>query len=210
MIGSPYGKGGITVTHTLGRLGGAVFLIFGLLVGGYSVYEGVYAAGWAGTAGTLKVSSCESKYLHNASRRSRRGTDNVRCHGIFAAADGKSGRDTEAAVDTRHGYPTGAVLDVQQGGPALSLTHLGSDRDYVATDAKRALRWFSGTFAGLLLLALGLFCTATGYAPFGRSQITFDGAWEAAGRSRLRSIVIGTVAVGLAGAGLCWLVSLFV
>ncbi|NBE52722.1 hypothetical protein [Streptomyces boluensis] len=199
------------MTHALlGRLGGAVFLIIGLLVSGYSAYEGVYAAGFAGTAGTLKVTSCESKFLHNSARRSRRGTDNVRCHGTFVAAEGKAARDREAYVDTRRGYPAGAVLDVQQGGPALSLTHLGSERDYVATDAKRAMRWFSGTFAGLAFLGLGIFCTASGYAPFGRSRISYDAAWEAAGRSALRPTVIGFLAVGLVGAGLCWLVSLFV
>ena len=197
------------MTHTLGRLGGAVFLIIGLLLSGYSAYEGVYAAGFAGTAGTLKVTSCEAKYHHNASRRSRRGTDNVRCHGTFVAA-AKSDRDTRAYVDTRRDYPAGATLDVQQGGPALSLTHIGSDRDYVATDAKRALRWLSGVFGGLVLIGLGVFCTATGYAPFGRSQITFDAAWETAGRSTLRRLVIAVLGVGLVGAGLSWLVSLFV
>ncbi|MDI3407190.1 hypothetical protein [Streptomyces cavernicola] len=197
------------MTHALGRLGGAVFLILGLLLSGYSTYEGVYAAGLAGTAGTLKVTSCESKFLHNASRRSRRGTDNVRCHGTFAPAAGNGPRDSQAYVDTRRGYPEGALLDVQQGGPALSLTHLGEDRDYVATDAGRALRWFSGTLGGLVLIGLGVFCTATGYAPFGRSEITYESAWERAGRSPLRRTVIGFLAVGLVGAGLCWLASLF-
>ncbi|MDI3420760.1 hypothetical protein [Streptomyces luteolus] len=198
------------MTHTIGRLGGAVFLILGLLLSGYSTYEGVYAAGFAGTAGTLKVTSCEAKFHHNASRRSRRGTDNVRCHGTFVPAAGTQGeRDSRAYVDTRRGYPEGALLDVQQGGPALSLTHLGEDRDYVATDGKRALRWFSGSLGGLVLIGLGIFCTATGYAPFGRGQITYETAWERAGRSPLRRIVIAFLAAGLVGAGLCWLASLF-
>ncbi|MFM9373049.1 hypothetical protein [Streptomyces sp. Da 82-17] len=198
------------MTHALGRLGGAVFLILGLLLSAYSAYEGGYAAGFAGSAGELKVSSCEAKFHHNAARRSRRGTDNVRCHGTFVPAPGQSGaRDPQAYVDTRRGYPEGAVLEVRQGGPALSLTHLGEDRDYVATDGKRALRWFSGALAGLVLIGLGVFCTATGYAPFGRSRITYEAAWERAGRSPLRRTVIGLLGVGLVGAGLCWLASLF-
>ncbi|MFC7308673.1 hypothetical protein ACFQVC_31210 [Streptomyces monticola] len=198
------------MTQVLGRLGSVVFLALGLLVGGYSAYEGAYAAGLAGSAGTLKVTSCESKFVHNASRRSRRGTDNVRCHGTFTGSDGRGARDAQASVDTRRGYPAGTTLDVQQGGPALSLTHIGSGQAYGATDSKRALRWFSGTFAGVALVGLGIFCGATGYSPFKRSLVSFDAAWETAGRSSLRWVVIAAVGAGVVGAGLVWLVSLFV
>ncbi|MCZ9340655.1 hypothetical protein NGM37_23125, partial [Streptomyces sp. TRM76130] len=63
---------------------------------------------------------------------------------------------------------------------------------------------------GWVLTGLGVFCLATGYAPFGRSRVSYDAAWEAAGRGALRPIVLGMLGAGIAGAGVCLLVSCFV
>lgn len=83
------------------------------------------------------------------------------------------------------------------------------DAEYVQTGMDRAWRWFGAFFGGWVLTGLGVFCLATGFAPFGRSRISFDAAWEAAGRGVTRPTVIGMIGVGLVGAGVSFLVSYF-
>ncbi|MDQ0993397.1 hypothetical protein [Streptomyces sp. V3I7] len=190
----------------LGRAGGLVFLLAGLIVSGLGAYQGAYAAGWAGTHGTLTVERCEVSYLNNASRSSRKNRRPIRCHGTFVSEDGKS-KDTNAAVQLRARLAQGTQLPVQQTDAPTGTN--GTDGDYVATGLDRALRWFSCFFGGWVLTALGVFCLATGYAPFGRSRITFDAAWKLSGAGATRPAVVGLIGVGLVGAVALFLVSYF-
>ncbi|TXS53898.1 hypothetical protein EAO75_07180 [Streptomyces sp. uw30] len=198
LVGGAFGR--------LGRAGGLVFLIAGLTVSGFGAYEGAYAAGWAGTRGTLTVQQCEVSYPSSASRSSRKNRRPVRCEGTFVSEDGKS-TDTGAAVQVRQRYARGAELAVQQTDPPTAEGAM--DAEYVQTGMDRAWRWFGAFFGGWVLTGLGVFCLATGFAPFGRSRISFDAAWEAAGRGVTRSVVIGTIGVGLVGAAVSFLVSYF-
>ncbi|MGW0733551.1 hypothetical protein [Streptomyces sp. NPDC002851] len=200
------------MSQLLSRTGSAVLLILGLLVIGYAGYEGAYAAGLAGADGKLKVTECAVKNPDNAARNSRKGRQNMRCYGTFVPGGAKgttAARDTSAYVDIKAGYPEGAELSVRrQPGPTL-IPEISTDGGYVVVTAKNALRWTAGLLGGLALTGLGVFCAGTGYSPFGRSRVTFDGAWDAAGRGALRPTVIGMLGVGVAGAALAWLVSLF-
>ncbi|MEU6099035.1 hypothetical protein [Streptomyces sp. NPDC047079] len=191
----------------LGRAGGLVFLLAGLALSGWGAYEGAYLAGWAGTHGTLTVKQCEVSYPNNASRSSRKNRRPIRCEGIFVSDDGKD-KDAGAAVQVRQRYTPGTELSVQQTG--ATTTGTSEDGDYVQSGMDRAWRFFGAFFGGWVLTGLGVFCLATGYAPFGQSRISFDAAWETAGRGVTRPIVIGMLGVGLVGAGVSFLVGYFV
>lgn len=198
LVGGAFGR--------LGRAGGPVFLLAGLVLSGFGAYEGAYAAGWAGTHGTLTVQQCELSYPSNASRSSRKNRRPVRCEGTFVSQDGKS-TDSNGGVQVRRRYAQGAELAVQQAEPPTAEG--ASDAEYVQTGVDRAWRWFGAFFGGWVLTGLGVFCLATGFAPFGRSRVSFDAAWEAAGRGVTRSVVIGMIGVGLVGAGVSFLVGYF-
>ncbi|MGW0611935.1 hypothetical protein [Streptomyces sp. NPDC002788] len=199
LVGSAFGR--------LGRAGGLVFLLGGLVLSGWGAYEGAYAAGWAGTHGTLTVKRCEVNYPNNASRSSRKNRRPVRCEGTFVSEDGRR-TDAGAAVRVRRWYASGTELAVQQTSPPTG--NGAAEGDYLQAGTGRAWRWFAAFFGGWVLTGLGVFCLATGFAPFGRSRISFDGAWEAAGRGATRAVVIGMIGVGLVGAGVSFLVSYFV
>ncbi|MGW5482130.1 hypothetical protein [Streptomyces sp. NPDC004008] len=199
LVGRAFGR--------LGRAGGLVFLLAGLALSGWGAYEGAYLAGWTGTHGTLTVKQCEVSYPNNASRSQRKNRRPIRCEGSFVSDDGKS-KDVGAAVQVRRQYAPGAELSVQQ--TSAATTGTSADGDYVQSGTDRAWRFFSAFFGGWVLTGLGVFCLATGYAPFGQSRISFDAAWEAAGRGVTRAIVIGMLGVGLVGAGVSFLVSYFV
>ncbi|MGV9248602.1 hypothetical protein [Streptomyces sp. NPDC003710] len=199
LVGRAFGR--------LGRAGGLVFLLAGLALSGWGAYEGAYLAGWAGRHGTLTVKQCEVSYPNNASRSSRKNRRPIRCEGIFVSDDGK-GEDAGAAVQVRQRYTPGTELSVQQ--TDAPTADSSADGAYVQSGMDRAWRFFAAFFGGWVLTALGVFCLATGYAPFGQSRVSFDAAWEAAGRGVTRPIVIGTIGVGLVGAGVSLLVSYFV
>ena len=182
----------------LGRWGGLVFLLAGLALSGWGAYEGAYLAGWAGTHGTLTVQRCEVSYPNNASRSSRKNRRPVRCEGLFVS-DGGAGRDAGAAVQVRQRYAAGTELSVQR-----------TDGGYVQSGLDRAWRCFAAFFGGWVLTGLGLFCLATGYAPFGRSKVSYDDAWEAAGRGRTRAVVLGMIGVGLVGGAVSFLIGYLV
>ncbi|MFC3578142.1 hypothetical protein ACFOZ0_33785 [Streptomyces yaanensis] len=199
LVGRAFGR--------LGRWGGLVFLLAGLALSGWGAYEGAYLAGWAGTHGTLTVKQCEVSYPNNASRSSHKNRRPVRCEGTFVSDDGK-GRDAAAAVQVRHRYADGAELSVQQTDAPTTAT--SADGDYVQGGMDRAWRFFGAFFGGWVLTGLGVFCLATGYAPFGQSRVSYDEAWDAAGRGVTRWIMLGMIGAGLAGAGVSFLVSYFV
>ncbi|MGW2518486.1 hypothetical protein ACWC09_15990 [Streptomyces sp. NPDC001617] len=191
----------------LGRWGGLVFLLAGLALSGWGAYEGTYLAGWAGTHGTLTVQRCEVSYPNNASRSSRKNRRPVRCEGAFVSDDGNS-RDAGAAVQVRHRYGAGAELSVQQTDAPATAT--SADGEYIQAGLDRAWRYFAAFFGGWVLTGLGVFCLATGYAPFGQSRVSYDEAWGAAGRGATRVLVIGMIGVGLVGAAVTFLVSYLV
>jgi hypothetical protein len=191
----------------LGRWGGLVFLLAGLALSGWGAYEGAFLAGWAGTHGTLTVKQCEVSYPDNASRSSRRNRRPVRCEGTFVSDDGKS-KDSAAAVQVRRRYTEGTELSVQQTDAPTTAASAGGD--YVQSGVDRAWRFFGAFFGGWVLTGLGAFCLATGYAPFGRSRVSYDEAWEAAGRGVTRPVLLGVIGVGIVGAAVSFLVSYFV
>lgn len=199
LVGRAFGR--------LGRAGGLVFLLAGLALSGWGAYEGAYAAGWAGTHGTLTVKQCERNSSLNTSRSSRKKRLTVRCEGTFVSEDGKS-TDANAAVRVRYKYAQGTELSVQQA--AAPTTDTATDGDYIQTNKPRGWRFFAAFFGGWVLTGLGAFCLATGYAPFGQSRISYDAAWAASGRGVTRPIVIGVIGVGLVGAAVSFLVSYFV
>jgi hypothetical protein len=145
-------------------------------------------------------------YPNNASRSSRKNRRPIRCEGTFAPEDGKSA-DANAAVQVRHRYAPGTELSVQRTDPPP--TDAAADADYVQVGMDRALRLFAAFFGGWVLTGLGVFCLATGFAPFGGSHISYDAAWEASGRGATRPAVLGMIGVGLVGAGVSFLVSYF-
>jgi len=196
LVGRAFGR--------LGRAGGLVFLLAGLALSGWGAYEGAYAAGWAGTHGTLTVKQCEVGVVNNASRSSRKNRRPIRCDGTFVSEDGRSA-DAHAAVRVRHRYTAGSALAVQQTAPPTSAT--AADADYVQTGMDRALRLFAAFFGGWVLTGLGVFCLVTGYAPFGQSRVSYDAAWAASERGVTRPVVIGLIGVGLVGAGVSFLIS---
>ncbi|KPI00667.1 hypothetical protein OK074_5760 [Actinobacteria bacterium OK074] len=191
----------------LGRAGGMVFLLAGLALSGWGAYEGAYAAGWAGTHGTLTVNQCEVSYPNNASRSSRKNRRPIRCEGTFVSDDGDS-TDVHAGVQVRQRYATGTELAVQQTDAPSTAT--SADGDYTQGGTDRAWRFLGAFFGGWVLTGLGVFCLATGYAPFGQSRISYDDAWDAAGRGATRPVLIGMLGVGVLGAGVSFLVSYFV
>lgn len=191
----------------LGRWGGLVFLLAGLALSGWGAYEGAYLAGWAGTHGTLTVKQCEVSYPNNASRSSRKNRRPVRCEGTFVSDDGKS-TDSGAAVQVRQRYAAGSELSVQQSDAPTTKT--SADGDYIQGGMDRAWRYFGAFFGGWVLTGLGVFCLATGYAPFGQSRVSYDEAWDAAGRGVTRPVLLGMIGVGIVGAGVSFLVSYFV
>ncbi|MFC8515138.1 hypothetical protein [Streptomyces sp. NPDC057257] len=200
------GAGGGLVGR-LGRWGGLVFLLAGLAMSGWGAYEGAYTVGWAGTHGTLTVKRCVDDSSLNSSRNSRKKRLTVRCDGRFVSADGGS-TDADAAVRVRSQYAPGTELSVQQVDAPTSAG--AGDGDYVRTDRPRAWRFFAAFFGGWVLTGLGVFCLATGYAPFGPSRVSYDEAWEASGRGVTRPVLIGMLGVGLLGAGVSYVVSYFV
>ncbi|MET7478719.1 hypothetical protein ABZT17_30740 [Streptomyces sp. NPDC005648] len=191
----------------LGRWGGVLFLLAGLALSGWGAYEGTYLAGWAGAHGTLTVRQCEVGHPNNAARSSRKNRRPVRCEGAFVSDDGRN-RDPGAAVRVRHRYDAGAELAVQQTDAPTSAS--SADGAYIQAGLDRAWRYFAAFFGGWVLTGLGLFCLATGYAPFGQSRVPYDEAWEAAGRGVTRATVSGMIGVGLAGAVVTFLISYFV
>ncbi|MBT2504799.1 hypothetical protein J7I98_02595 [Streptomyces sp. ISL-98] len=199
LVGSTLGR--------LGRAGGVVFLLAGLALTGVGAYQGAYAAGWAGTHGTLTVESCEVTSPHNVSRSSRKNRSTIRCCGTFASDDGKA-KDINAALEGKRGYLQGTEVSVQQ--TDAPTADADTDADYVVAGLNRAMHWFAAFFAGWVLTGLGVFCVATGYAPFGSSRISYGAAWDAAGRNATRPTTIGMIGVGIVGAGLSYLVSLFI
>ncbi|MGW1028627.1 hypothetical protein ACWD4J_33920 [Streptomyces sp. NPDC002577] len=174
---------------------------------GWGAYEGAYTVGWAGTHGTLTVKQCQDDSSLSSSRNSRKKRLTVRCDGRFVSEDGKS-TDANAAVRVRSEYARGTELSVQQ--VDAPTTGTAADGDYVRTDKPRAWRFFAAFFGGWVLTGLGVFCLATGYAPFGQSRVSYDEAWEASGRGVTRPVLIGMLGVGLVGAGVSFLVSYFV
>ncbi|MPY60301.1 hypothetical protein [Streptomyces spongiae] len=198
LVGRAFGR--------LGRAGGLVFLIAGLALSGWGAYEGAYAAGWAGTHGTLTVKQCEVSYPNNASRSSRKNRRPIRCTGTFVSENGKS-KDTNAAVQLRQRFAQGTELSVQQTDAPTSAA--AGDGDYIQSGMDRAWRYFGAFFGGWVLTGLGIFCLATGYAPFGNSRISYDAAWEASGRGLTRPVLLGMIGVGIVGAGVSFLVSYF-
>ncbi|MFI7412242.1 hypothetical protein ACIBU0_26570 [Streptomyces sp. NPDC049627] len=124
---------------------GLVFLLAGLALSGWGAYEGAYAAGWAGTRGTLTVNVCEVSYPNNASRSSRKNRRPVRCEGTFVSEDGRS-TDAHAAVQVRKRYAAGTELAVQQTEP--STADDAADAEYLQGGMDRALRWFGAFFGG--------------------------------------------------------------
>jgi hypothetical protein len=190
----------------LGRWGGLVFLLAGLALSGWGAYEGVYLAGWAGNHGTLTVKQCDVSYP-GASHRRRTNHRLFRCDGSFVSDDGGS-RDASASVQAGHRYAQGTELSVQQA--EAPSTDTSADGGYVQVGMDRAWRFFGAFFGGWVLSGLGVFCLATGYTPFGQSRVSYDTAWDAAGRGVTRPILIGMIGVGIVGAGLSFLVSYFV
>ncbi|GAA4802512.1 hypothetical protein [Streptomyces ziwulingensis] len=198
LVGRAFGR--------LGRAGGLIFLLAGLVLSGWGAYEGSYAAGWAGTRGTLTVQRCDVSYPNNASRSSRKNRRPVRCEGTFVSEDG-GGRDAHAAVRVRQRYAAGTELSTQRTRAPSSAD--ATDGDYLQPGMDRAWRWFGAFFAGWVLTGLGVFCLVTGYAPFGHSRVSYDAAWEASGRGATRPAVLGMLGVGLVGAGVSFLVGYF-
>ncbi|MEU6846138.1 hypothetical protein ABZ930_30110 [Streptomyces sp. NPDC046716] len=180
----------------LGRLIGAGIIVVALLFSGFFGWEGLYAAGVRGTHGELKVEKCTVKYERHRSHghyRTRRSYD---CYGTFTSDDGKT-KDINAVLDGKMRYAADEKVSVTQAGEAVSTDR---DFDYVVSDAKHAGYNFAGAFALLIAVALGIFCTVTGYFPGKGCKVSYNEAWRASARGATRPVVIAVGAVGALGA----------
>ncbi|MFJ4716069.1 hypothetical protein [Streptomyces sp. NPDC088785] len=191
---SPYPAG--RKVPVLGRLVGAGIVVVALFFGGYFAWEGLYAAGVRGTHGELKVDKCVTTYERHRTHghyRTRRSYD---CHGTFTSDDGGT-KDPDAVLDTETRRTAGETVAVTRAGGAVSA---GRDFDYVLSDARHAGFDFAAACALLIGVALGVFCTVTGYFPGRRCQVSYQEAWRASARGATRPVVLALGAAGALGA----------
>ncbi|MFD8993325.1 hypothetical protein [Streptomyces abikoensis] len=117
------------------RFGGVVVLLLACLVGGFSACALPFAAGIAGTRGTLTVET-------HAYTTSSRGGVNVTSHGTFRSSDGRI-VDRHAKVEPN--YAVGYRVEVAK-----------APWTYYVVHPAYAFGWLAGTCLGLAFLCVGV------------------------------------------------------
>ncbi|MFE5817368.1 hypothetical protein ACFQ6S_28720 [Streptomyces sp. NPDC056479] len=172
----------------LGRLIGAGLILVSLVLMALGAYLGPYSYATS-TPGKLTVETCtvDYKYRSSTSSSSRKKTKTKWCYGTFTATDGST-KDINAELKSDALHQRGDVIEALKTGE----TSYQQDHGWVGAIAVGAVWWF----AALILLSLGLLCTATGFVFGGASD--FRHAKEAAGQG-LISTVYTLIVVGVCG-----------
>ncbi|MFJ5535371.1 hypothetical protein [Streptomyces sp. NPDC093261] len=170
----------------MGRGLGGLFFVLALAIFGFSLYNAAHAAGVAGTHGTLTVERCWVK------QGSRSSSDTTVCGGTFRSDDGKI-TDDEASIRAK--VKSGSKVSVQQAG--------GS---YVRVGFGETTRWIALFFLGWLVVAFGMSFVATGRFPRSGMQVAM--ITRAVSGTRVGAVRKWFVGVGLAGSGVCLLLTL--
>ncbi|MEV8091039.1 hypothetical protein [Streptomyces nigra] len=183
----------------LGRLIGVGLLLAGVVLLALGAYLGPYTYATS-TPGKLTVETCTVDYKHRgtSSSSSRKRTKTKWCYGTFTATDG-SVKDLNAELRSDSLHQRGEVIDALKTGD----TSYQQDSGWVGSIAVGCAWWFGA----LIPLALGLLCTATGFAFGGASD--FNRAKRAVAPGLL-STVYTLLAVGIVGVALSFLVMFFV
>ncbi|MFI9802284.1 hypothetical protein [Streptomyces sp. NPDC052302] len=183
----------------LGRLIGVGLLLASVVLVALGAYLGPYTYSTS-TPGKLTVETCTVDYKHrsSSSSSSRKRTKTRWCYGTFTANDG-SVKDLNAELRSDSLHQRGEVIDALKTGD----TSYQQDHGWVGSIAVGCAWWFGA----LIPLALGLLCTATGFAFGGASD--FNRAKQA-GAPGLHSTVYTLIAVGIVGVALSFLVMFFV
>ncbi|KAB2975125.1 hypothetical protein F8R89_25880 [Streptomyces sp. SS1-1] len=179
-----------------GRLIGVGLLLVSVVLLALGAYLGPYAYATS-TPGKLTVETCtvDYKYRSSSSSSSRKRTKTRWCYGTFTANDG-SVKDLNAELRTQSLHQRGEVIEALRTGE----TSYQQDRGWVGSIAVGCAWWFGA----LIPLALGLLCTATGFAFGGASD--FNRAKRAMGHGLLNTFVT-LIAVGVIGFVLSLLVT---
>ncbi|MFJ7903855.1 hypothetical protein ACIQ6V_25745 [Streptomyces sp. NPDC096198] len=170
----------------LGRALGALFFVVALGISGFGLYNAAHAAGVAGTHGTLAVEQCWVKHGSHGSRGTKV------CGGTFRSDDGKT-VDDEASV--RSEVKPGSRVSVQRAGDG-----------YVRVGFGETARWVALFFLGWLVVAFGMSFAATGMFPRSGMQVAL--ITRAVSGTRVGTVRKWIVRGGLAGAGVCLLLTL--
>lgn len=182
----------------LGRLIGVGLLLAGVVLLALGAYLGPYTYATS-TPGKLTVETCTVDYKHRgtSSSSSRKRTKTKWCYGTFTATDG-SVKDLNAELRSDSLHQRGEVIDALKTGD----TSYQQDSGWVGSIAVGCAWWFGA----LIPLALGLLCTATGFAFGGASD--FNRAKATMGQGLL-STFYTLIAVGVLGVGVSLLVMFF-
>ncbi|MFE2629493.1 hypothetical protein ACFXDP_16355 [Streptomyces sp. NPDC059374] len=183
----------------LGRLIGVGLLLASVVLLALGAYLGPYTYS-AATPGKLTVETCTVDYKHrsSSSSSSRKRTKTRWCYGTFTANDG-SVKDLNAELRSDSLHQRGEVIEALKTGD----TSYQQDHGWVGSIAVGCAWWFGA----MIPLAIGLLCTATGFAFGGASD--FNRAKQA-GAPGLLSTVYTLIAVGIVGVALSFLVMFFV
>ncbi|KUL72888.1 MULTISPECIES: hypothetical protein [unclassified Streptomyces] len=182
-------------TGGLGRLIGVGLLLAGVVLLALGAYLGPYTYATS-TPGKLTVETCTVDYKHRStsSSSSRKRTKTKWCYGTFTATDG-SVKDLNAELRSDSLHQRGEVIDALKTGDTSYQQDTGWDSSIAVGCA-----WW---FGALIPLALGLLCTATGFAFGGASDFNWAKRAVAPG---LLSTVYTLLAVGIVGVALSFLV----
>ncbi|MFB8756020.1 hypothetical protein [Streptomyces nigra] len=181
-----------------GRLIGVGLVLVSVVLLALGAYLGPYAYATS-TPGKLTVETCTVDYKHrsSSSSSSRKRTKTRWCYGTFTANDG-SVKDLNAELRSDSLHQRGEVIEALKTGE----TSYQQDSGWVGSIAVGCAWWFGA----LIPLALGLLCTATGFAFGGASD--FNRAKQAMGHRLLNTFVV-LIAVGVIGVALSFLVMFF-
>ncbi|MFJ7023366.1 hypothetical protein ACIQUW_33890 [Streptomyces sp. NPDC101117] len=182
----------------LGRLIGVGLLLASVVLLALGAYLGPYAYATS-TPGKLTVETCTVDYKHrsSSSSSSRKRTKTRWCYGTFTANDG-SVKDLNAELRSDSLHQRGEVIEALRTGE----TSYQRDSGWVGSIAVGCAWWFGA----LVPLALGLLCTATGFAFGGASDFNRAKGAVAPG---LLSTVYTLLAMGAIGVVLSLLVMFF-
>ncbi|MFJ7078879.1 hypothetical protein [Streptomyces sp. NPDC098781] len=175
-------------TSGLGRLMGVGLLLAGVVLLALGAYLGPYSYA-ASIPGKLTVDTCtvDYKYRSGTSNSSRKKTKTKWCYGTFTASD-DSAKDVNAELKSDALHQRGEVIEALRTGDASYQ----QDHGWGGAIAIGCVWWF----AALIPLAIGLLCTATGFALGGVTD--FQRARQRAGQG-LIGAVYTLMAAGVIG-----------
>ncbi|KPI00656.1 hypothetical protein OK074_5749 [Actinobacteria bacterium OK074] len=193
--------GGAGGSAGLGRLIGAGLILAALVLLALGSYLGPYSYAKS-TPGKLTVETCtvDYKYHSSTSSSARKRTKTRWCYGTFTADNGST-KDINAELRSDALYQRGHVIEARKTGD----TSYQQDHGWVGAIAIGCAWWFGA----LLPLAVGLYCTATGYAFGAGSGSGAGSSRRETSRGLLRTVFV-MIGVGVVGVAVSLLVMFFV